>query len=114
MTYGQFVSPKAESSADIRKRVTAARKLQAERLKEEGVFCNAQISKDVEKYCVLTSEAARMAKDAFSAMGMSIRGYTRVLKVARTIADLDGSEKINEMHIAEAVRYHLPQDRLSV
>lgn len=114
VTYGQFVSPKAESSETIRARVTAARKMQAERLKGEGVFCNAQLSKDVEKYCEMTNEAARMAKDAFSAMQMSVRGYTRVLKVARTIADLDKSEKINEMHIAEAVRYHLPSDRLSV
>ncbi len=114
VTYGQFVSPGAETSAKIRERVTRARELQAERLSGEGIFCNAQLSGNVEKYCVLSKDAARMAKDAFSAMQMSVRGYTRVLKVARTIADLAGSEKIEDMHVAEAVRYHVSGDRLSV
>jgi len=114
VTYSQLSAPPAESSEQIRRRVTRARELQAERLSALGLFCNAQLSKDVEERCDLTPAAARMAKEAFTAMQMSARSYTRVLKVARTIADLDECAKVQDHHIAEAFRYHLPGDRLDV
>lgn len=114
VTYGQLMSAPAESSSVIRERVTKARQLQAERLSEVGLFYNAQLSGNTEKYCVLSPSAARLAKDAFTAMQLSARGYTRVLKVARTIADLAESEKIEDYHIAEAVHYHVQGDRLTV
>ncbi len=114
VTYSQLSAPPAESSAQIRERVTHARALQAARLGKQGLFCNAQLSKDVEAQCSLTPAAARMAKEAFTAMQMTARSYTRVLKVARTIADLESSEKTDELHIAEAFRYHLPGDRLTM
>ncbi len=114
ITYSQLAAPPAESSAKIRERVSRAREIQAARLGSQGLFCNAQLSKDVEAQCALTPAATRMAKEAFTAMQMSARGYTRVLKVARTIADLENSESVQEYHIAEAFRYHLPGDRLEV
>ncbi len=108
VTYQDLTAPPAESSAAIRARVTAARKRQAERLAPLGLFCNAQISTDVEKHCVLSESAARMAGEAFTSMHLSARSYTRILKVARTIADLEGTEKVQDYQIAEAFRYHLP------
>ena len=114
VTYDQLSMPPAETSARIRERVTRARAMQAERYAAQGIFCNAQLSKDVEATCKLTAAAASMAKEAFTAMQMSARGYTRILKVARTIADLEDSEKVDQLHLAEAFRYYLPGDRLEM
>lgn len=114
VTYSQLSAPPAESSADIRARVTRAREMQAARLTPLGLFCNAQLASDVEKHCMLTPAAARLAKGAFTELHMSARGFTRVLKVARTIADLAESASVEEYHIAEAFRYHLAGDRLEV
>ncbi len=114
VTYNQLTAPPAEKSADIRARVTRARAMQAERLAPLGLFCNAQLGADVEKHCMLSPGAAQLAKEAFSSMDLSARSYTRILKVARTVADLDGAEKIQDYHIAEAFRYHTAGERLTV
>ena len=95
-----------ETSAEIRKRVEAARALQQERYKGTGVYCNARLTTSlIQKYCILTPLADKVLKDAFERMGMSARSYDRILKIARTIADLDGAEDIDVQHIAQAIRF---------
>ncbi len=95
-----------ESSAVIRARVNKARALQQERYQEEGLSCNAQLTpKIMQKYCKLTEDGQKILQEAFSRLGLSGRAYDRILKVARTIADLSGSELIDRPHIAEAVSY---------
>ena len=97
---------KSESSAAIRERVNAARKIQNDRYKGTGITCNAMLTPAfLHQFCVLTEGAQNMLKTAFERMGLSARAYDRILKVARTIADLDGSEDIDIQHIAEALQY---------
>ncbi len=97
---------RSESSEAIRERVNAARKIQIESYKGSGITCNAQLTPAfLHQYCVLTEEAQKMLKTAFEKMGLSARAYDRILKVARTIADLDASENIDVKHIAEALQY---------
>ncbi|OJU17232.1 MAG: magnesium chelatase [Clostridiales bacterium 43-6] len=99
-------SEKAESSGDIRKRVNTARKLQQERYHGSGIACNARITTSLSKqFCVLDEGAETMLKMAFDKLNLSGRAYDRILKVARTIADLDGSETICSPHVAEAVQF---------
>ncbi len=96
-----------ETSASIRERVSAARKLQEERYRGLGFSCNARIP-DGElfaRFCAPTEEASRLLKRAFERFNLSARAYARVLKVARTIADLDHSEVISAAHAGEAVQY---------
>ena len=96
----------SECSADIRKRVNAAREIQKKRYAGTGVSCNARLTTSMLKeYCVLESDAKDFLKASFERLSMSGRAYDRILKVARTIADLDSSEKIGKTHIAQAVRY---------
>lgn len=97
----------AESSADIRERVVRAREIQAARFcNESGVHCNAQMSsKLIRKHCHLDSHSMMILRDAMTRLNMSARAYDRILKVARTIADLAGSEQIQPIHIREAVSY---------
>lgn len=95
-----------EPSAEIKKRVDKARKIQSERYKGTSTSCNANINAEqFEKVCIIDDEAEQMLKSAFESMGMTARAYDRVLKVARTIADLDNSEIIKSDHILEAVQY---------
>ena len=95
----------AESSADVQKRVNAARSVQNERFGGSGM-CNARMGPDeMRRYCDLSEESAQLMKDAFEAMGLTARSYDRILKVARTVADLDGSDTIEPQHIAEAIQY---------
>jgi magnesium chelatase family protein len=96
-----------ESSESIRKRVNRARTKQIERYAERSeIFCNAHLGpKDVKQYCVLDSESSKLLHLAVEKFGLSARAYDRILKVARTIADLDGSENINPEHISEAIQY---------
>ncbi len=97
---------KAESSEEIRKRVNAARKLQLERYKEEGVYCNSDLSSEqLKRYCPLGDNEKSVLEAAYKKLGLSARAYTRIIKVARTIADLAGEDKINYLHIAEAINY---------
>lgn len=95
-----------ESSADIKKRVNKARSVQLERYKNDGIFSNSMLSPELmEKYCVLSEECNMILKFAFEKMGLSARAHNRILKVARTIADIEGEEDILPEHITEAVRY---------
>lgn len=104
--YDELVNKKpAESSESIRKRVEAAREIQRNRFKDEGITCNAQMSAPMlKKYCELSGEASDYLKAGFEKLAMSGRAYDRILKVARTIADLAGCESITKQHIAEAFR----------
>ena len=95
-----------ESSAQIRARVNEARKLQKARYEGTGVNCNARLTTAMlKKYCVMEDDARDFLKMSFDRLAMSGRAYDRILKVARTIADLDKSEVIRKTHIAEAVRF---------
>ena len=97
---------KAESSAAIRRRVEAARAIQRERFAGTGILTNSAIPADrMKDVCRLTDGATALLKNAFDKMGLSARAYDRLLKVSRTIADLDGAETIDLAHIAEAVQY---------
>ena len=96
----------AESSGEIKKRVNAARKLQQERYKSYGIFCNAHLKGPmIREFCRLDSEGRRILRAAFDKLGLSVRAYDRILKVARTVADLDGEELFHSKHIAEAIQY---------
>lgn len=105
--YSELTSKaKSESSAEIRARVEAARKIQQERYKGTSITCNARLTPAMTaKYCVLEPEAEQMLKNAFERLGMSARVYDRVLKIARTSADLDGAKNIGAKHIAEAIGF---------
>jgi len=95
-----------ESSEKIKQRVEAARMTQRDRLKPEGIFYNAAMNtKQIKKYCALENEAQGLLKMAMNELGLSARGYDKVLKVSRTIADLSGSEVISTEHISEAIQY---------
>ena len=96
----------SEKSADIKKRVNKARNIQRERFKGDGIFSNAQMnSKHIAKYCILGERENLLLKKAFEHLGLSARAYDRILKVARTIADLANSDNITYSHIAEAIQY---------
>lgn len=95
-----------ESSQQIKGRVNAARILQQKRLEGDRLSCNALMkSKQVKKYCTLAADAAALLKEAHDRLGISARGHDKILKVARTVADLAGAELIGPHHIAEAVQY---------
>lgn len=95
-----------EASAIIKKRVNNARKIQQERYKENGIYSNAQLTpKLLNKYCKLDKEGKLILQNAFERLGLSARAHGRILKVARTIADLENSENIKVEHIAEAIQY---------
>jgi magnesium chelatase family protein len=87
--------------------VVHAREVQSLRFVEsDDVFCNAQMSaRMLRKYCVLSSDSMTLLRTAMDRLGLSARAYDRILKVARTIADLDNSEEIKTEHIAEAIQY---------
>jgi magnesium chelatase family protein len=96
-----------ESSADIKARVDRTRQVQKDRYDGRGsVFCNGQMGpKDIRKYCALDAPATRLLEKSVEQLGLSARGYHRILKIARTIADMDGSESLQTSHVAEAVQY---------
>lgn len=97
---------KAESSADVRARVNAARQIQRERFSGSGIFCNAKMNSDqIRRYCTPTGESEKLIKQAYLQLKLSARAYQRVLKVARTIADLEGESEILPQHYAEALQY---------
>ncbi len=97
----------AESSVVIRQRVISARKIQAQRFASvEGIHCNAMMSsKHLKQYCVLNQSSITLLKNAMEKLGLSARAYDRILKVARTIADLESAENLETHHIAEAIQY---------
>ncbi|WP_116772316.1 YifB family Mg chelatase-like AAA ATPase [Maribacter litoralis] len=98
---------KGESSVDIRKRVTVAREIQTKRFQElENVHYNAQMNtKQIREYCKLDDKSKALLKNAMERLNLSARAYDRILKVARTIADLAGEQALNENHISEAIQY---------
>ena len=104
--YQDLQKPPGESSEKIRQRVEKAREIQKNRYKDESITCNAELYGDlIDKYCKVGKEAKELLEAAFSQMKISARAYTRILKVARTIADLDGRENIDTMDAAEAIGY---------
>jgi len=96
-----------ESSATIRARVDAARDVQLARFRGRKIFCNAQMGpRDLKKFCVTEPAAEQLLERAMAKLGLSARAYTRILKVARTIADLDGAPAtLADSHVAEAIQY---------
>ncbi len=95
-----------ESSSQVRERVMAARKRQEQRFAGTGLHFNADMGAgDVERYCALGETQLHYMERMFSCMGLSARAYHRILKVARTIADLEESDRIEEIHLAEAICY---------
>lgn len=95
-----------ETSEEIRKRVNQARKLQLIRYKDNNIFSNSELTPQlIEKYCNLNSKSKRILELSFEKLGLSARAYSRILKVARTIADLDNSNNIEINHLAEAIQY---------
>lgn len=96
----------SESSMNIKNRVNKARKIQQNRYKAESIFSNSQLTpKLTEKYCKLNQECKSLLELAFDKLGLSARAYSRILKVARTIADLEEKENIEQKHLAEAIQY---------
>ena len=96
----------AEPSKNIRKRVMSARNIQVVRYKDERFYFNSQLTpKTIEKYCKLGKEEQKLLEKAYAKMNLSARAYHRILKVSRTIADLDDSEKIMVKHLSEAICY---------
>lgn len=95
-----------EKSEDIKKRVDAARKIQQKRFEGTGVSCNAKMTPQMTKdYCVLSKDADDLLRISFERLDMSARGYDKILRLSRTIADLEGSENIETQHVAEALQY---------
>ena len=95
-----------EKSDAIRKRVIEAREIQLSRFKEDKIYANGQMkTRHIKKYCKLSEDAHSLLDTAMQRLGLSARAYSRILKVSRTIADLDNSENIKGHHIAEAIQY---------
>lgn len=95
-----------EPSSAVKKRVDAAREVQQKRFEGHTMPCNAQMgAAEVREYCQLDEPCAALMKQAFSSLNMTARSYDRILKVARTIADLDGAAEIMPHHLAEAIQY---------
>lgn len=97
---------KAESSKEIKKRVNKAREIQRKRFEGTDISCNAKMTPSAtQKYCIMTDEADALMKTSFEKLGMSGRAYDKILRLARTIADLADSKLIEFEHIAEALQY---------
>src|SRR6266851_3832205 len=96
----------SEPSKLVAARVQAARTIQLNRLAQSDATCNAQMNnKDLKIHCVIDNTTKAIASQAMAALGLSARGYTRILKVARTIADLEGAPQIASQHFTEAMQY---------
>jgi len=94
------------SSAEMRKSVIQAREIQTQRFKNEKILTNSRMNnRQIKKYCKLDDESEALLKQAIDELGLSARAYTRILKVARTIADIENSEHIQVQHISEAIQY---------
>ena len=108
VTYQELTSDSQleESSETIKKRVNKAREAQLKRLSNSGHYCNAKLTtQEIRKYCALDKDCEQLISDAFETLQLSARAYNRILKVARTIADLENSENITLLHLAEAISY---------
>jgi magnesium chelatase family protein len=99
-------SERAESSAEVRKRVIAARDIQLRRFEGVDIYCNAMMnSAMLRQFAPLSKECSLLLERAMAQLNLSARAYDRIVKVARTIADLDGSESIEPQHITESIGY---------
>ena len=97
---------KSECSADIRKRVNAARKIQQKRFEGTGIACNGQMNAALtQEYCRPSKDALKLLERAFDTLGLSARAYDKIVRVARTVADLENSDTIEFPHVAEAIQY---------
>ena len=95
-----------EPSREIKKRVDGARKTQLERFKGMKIYSNAQMTnRHIKKFCQINETSQKLLETAIDTFGLSARAYTRILKVARTIADLEGREDIQPSHLSEAIQY---------
>ena len=95
-----------ESSEEVRRRVVRAREVQMERLSGERVYCNAQMSpRLIRKFCRIDSASKGLLENAITRLGLSARAYDRILKVSRTLADLEGREGISTENVGEAIQY---------
>lgn len=104
--YEKLEKGNGESSEAIRNRVNKARKIQVERYKKYGIYSNSELTpKLIEKFCCLNEASKEIMKKSFEKFGFSARAYTRILKVARTIADLEGTKNIEVAHVIEAIQY---------
>lgn len=114
LRYQELASRDAgESSAKIRQRVNAARVIQLERFQKRGLHANAQMAtKDIKRFCVVKEGGEKLLEVAINKLGLSARAYSRILKVSRTIADLEGSEEIQPAHVSEAIQYRSLDRRL--
>jgi len=98
--------PAGEPSADIRARVEAARRIQAKRFERTAIYCNAGMkNRHIKTWCSVDDAGSDLLKRAVERFGLSARAYTRILKISRTIADLEGSSGILFQHVAEALQY---------
>ena len=94
----------------MKRRVDSARALQTARQRDTGAPCNAQLTREgLDRFCALDQGCQRLMKGAFDRMGLTARSYDRILRVARTIADLDGGGEITTAHLAEALQYRPPE-----
>ena len=107
VAYGELSSERlTEKSEKVRERVVAAREIQAKRFEGTAIYCNDQMSsKQLKIYCKINDTGNQLLKTAMEKLNLSARAYDRILKVARTIADLDNSENIETQHLAEAINY---------
>jgi magnesium chelatase family protein len=107
VAYGELSSERmAEKSEKVRERVVSAREIQAKRFIGTSIYCNAQMSsKQLKTYCQINDAGNQLLKTAMEKLNLSARAYDRILKVSRTIADLDNSENIETQHLAEAINY---------
>ena len=97
-----------KSSAEIREDVTRVQAIQQERFRGTGIAFNSEIpASRIDEYCPMEERASRLLENAYRRMGLSARGYHRIVKVARTIADLDGSREIRSVHVSEAICYRM-------
>ena len=97
---------KSEESAAVRERILEARRVQEKRLEAFGIYCNAQIMPGIlRRFCALDAESEKQMENAIVRLGLSARAYDRILRVSRTMADLDKSDRIEARHVAEAIQY---------
>jgi magnesium chelatase family protein len=107
--YEKLVGPDEESSEKVRERVILARKTQKERFKKDKTNSEMEIP-EIKKYCQIDSKSENLLRKYVDSGRLSVRGYHRILKVARTIADLEGKEKISFEHLSEALSYRIKEE----
>ena len=116
ITYDELTNRELEEpSCEVKKRVNNARAIQLERYKGSNIYSNSKMGdKEIQEYCKLDEKCVALIERAFKVLNLSARGYTRILKVARTIADLDGCVDIDATHIQEAIQYRSMDKKFDV